>query len=495
MKINIKYAPILLLLAAIAGCKKEYLNTKPSNAVPEETIFATTTAISTALDGAYKAMYAYGANGTGGHDNFGQKAVDLASDLMGNDMVVHLAGYGWFNRDYQYAEWILPDANNRRPDIVWFYYYDLNKQANKILEFIDAATGPAADKERIKGQALGLRAYCYYNLVNLFQQTFKGNENKPGVPVYTKAQLEGKPRGTVQEDYTQIIKDLTDAETLLANKTFTSKVNISVNVVRGLRARVALIMEDWATAASYANKARTGFTPMSAAQYQQGFSSITNPEWLWGSLITADQATIYASFFSHIDVKTGGYAALGTQKKITKALYDQIPATDVRKTGWVAPGTGNSDFPDYCNLKHHVPTPGSWAADYIYMRAGEMYLIEAEALARLGGANEAAARIALETLIKARNPTYSAAAFTGAALVNQVLLQRRIELWGEGFALMDIKRLKTGLNRPTGAGNHGAPSLDPGVYTLPDADPKMIMKIPKRELDNNTAMTPNDQNP
>jgi hypothetical protein len=494
MKMILKYSPILLLLA-IAGCKKEYLDTRPSNAQPEEVIFGTTESITTALDGAYKAMYAYGANGTTGHDNFGQKAIDLSADLMGNDMVVHLAGYGWFNRDYQYAEWVLPDATNRRPDITWFFYYDLIKQANKILQFIDVAKGTAAERELVKGQALGLRAFSYYYLINLFQHTYKGNESKPGVPIYTEPAIDGKARGTVLEVYTQIIKDLTDAETLLANKTVASKNNISVSVVRGLRARVALVQEDWANAATYANKARTGFAPMSAAAYRGGFSSISNAEWMWGSSISADQATVYASFFSHIDVETGGYASLGTQKKITKSLYDQINAADVRKEGFVEPGAGTSDYPEYTQTKHHVPTPGSWAADYLYMRAGEMYLIEAEALARQGAAQEANARGVLETLIKARFPAYSAGTLSGTSLINEILLQRRIELWGEGFALLDIKRLKTGLNRPTGAGNHGAPSLDAGVYTLPDAEPRMIMKLPKREIDNNIEMTQADQNP
>jgi hypothetical protein len=51
------------------------------------------------------------------------------------------------------------------------------------------------------------------------------------------------------------------------------------------------------------------------------------------------------------------------------------------------------------------------------------------------------------------------------------------------------------LNRPTGAGNHGSPNLDPSVYTVPDNDPRFLMRIPQRELDNNPALTPADQNP
>ncbi|MEI9810022.1 MAG: RagB/SusD family nutrient uptake outer membrane protein [Bacteroidota bacterium] len=299
----------------------------------------------------------------------------------------------------------------------------------------------------------------------------------------------------MQDVYTQIIADLTAAETLLTGKPRTSKANIDVTVLQGLRARVALVQEDWATAASKAVAARTGYTLMNAAQYTafSAFSLSSNAEWMWGSSIPADQATIYASFFSHMDIRTGGYAALGGQKKITKALYDQINAADARKACWKTPGTGTTSNPDYNQLKHQVPTAGSWAADYLYMRASEMYLIEAEALARQG--QEGPARTALETVIKARYPAYSAAAFSGAGLLSEIYLQRRIELWGEGFSILDIKRLNQGLARPTGAGNHGAPNFDPGVYTTSAADARFIMKLPKREIDNNTSMTPNDQNP
>jgi starch-binding outer membrane protein, SusD/RagB family len=483
---------ILLILAV--GCKKDYLETKPSNAVPEETIFETTTSINSALEGALKAIFAVGPNAR--HDNFGQKAVDLEMDLAGTDMVVNLAGYGWFNRSYQYAEWTLIESVNNRTDAIWLFYYDIIKQANTILSVLDGAKGSQTDKDAIKGEMLGLRAYAYYYLINLYQQTYKGNETKPGVPLYLTPAIEGGPRGTVQEVYTQIIADLTIAEPLLAGKTMPTKAHFSVNVIQGFRARVALAMEDWATAAAYAHKAYTttpGYTLMSTIQYQAGFSQISNPEWIWGSVIPSDQATIYASFFSHIDVATDGYASLGTQKKITKSLYDQINNDDVRKSTFRTPGTGTSSYPDYNQTKHHVPLPGSWAADYIYMRAGEMYLIEAEALARQS--KEPEARTLLETLVKARYPAYSAASFSGAALINEILLQRRIELWGEGFGLLDIKRLKTGLNRPTGLGNHGSPSLDPVVYKLPDADPKMVLRIPRREMDNNTSFTPADQNP
>jgi hypothetical protein len=490
MKRNIKYFLPALALLLIVSCKKDYLETNPSDSAPTQLVFETTDGAYVALNGLIRLQYeAFG----GGHDGFAQKAADLTSDLMGNDMTFQSQGYGWFTPEYRYTA-NASTAKDDRSDMTWSYYYGLINAANNIIANVDAATGAQADKDNIKGQALALRAYSYFYLVNFFQHTYKGNENKPGVPVYTTATSDGKARGTVQQVYTQILADLNQAEPLLTGKPRKHISHIDVKTMQGIKARVALQMEDWATAATYANKARQGYTPMSTSQYVQGFSTVTNPEWIWGMQIINDQSTILASFFSHIDVTVFGYAQAGNmQKKITKALYDQIPVGDIRRSVFRAPGTGAGTHPDYNQEKFRVGDPSSWAADYLFMRASEMYLIEAEALARQ--AQDAPARTVLESLVKARFPSYSAAAFSGTALVNEILLQRRIELWGEGFSLLDIKRLKTGLNRPAGTGNHGAGTLNPNIFTLPDQDPKFLMHIPQRELDANKAMTAADQNP
>jgi starch-binding outer membrane protein, SusD/RagB family len=495
MKMKLFYIlPVFLL--AIAGCKKDYLETTPSTGVTREQIYSKLSSVNAALDGIYKETFTFNVGG-GSHADYGQKAVDLMVDLMGNDMVVHSQGYGWYNTTYQYTHWGVSTAA-AASEYTWIRYYDQIKQANIILDVIDGLADPAAtpaEKERIKGQVLALRAYCYFYLVNYYQQSYKGNENKPGVPLVLEETLEGIGRGTVQQVYDQLIIDLTAAETLLTGKARATKQNIDVTTVQGFRARVALMMEDWATAATYANKARTGYSLMSAATYvtPPAFSTVGNSELIWGAIIPAAEATIYASFYSHMDIRTGGYAALGQQKKITKALYDLIPAGDVRKAVFNAPGSGTTTNPEYNQLKLQVPTAGSWAADYSYMRISEMYLIEAEALAEQG--QDGPARTALETLVKARYPAYSAATYSGAALLNEIYLQRRIELWGEGWALLDIKRLKQGLNRPSGPGNHGGANYNPAVYTTSPEDPRFLMRIPQREIDNNDKIGPEDQNP
>ena len=502
---------ILFSLIAFVSCKKDFLETGPSNAVDRVEILGKTETIQIAFNGIVTTLFDFrvGAlSGGAGHDDFGQKSFDISNDLMGNDMVVNTAGYGWYNADYQYTAFLRP-TNGTKSDVAWGRLFKVIKGANDILGSIDAATGDASSKPALKGQAYALRAYAYFYLVNYFQQSYKGNEGKPGVPIYTEKEI--KPtRNTVKDVYNQIIADLKEAEKLLDGVTFQDKTSLDIRVCQGLRARTALLMNDWPTAASYANKAYSGTTLMTAKQYKEGFSSITNPEWLWGSKISAGVVTYYASFFSHLDVKTGGYAALGGQKKITKALYDKIPVGDVRKTVFqqsapLTPASGDytsaiatyasasSTSPALNQLKFRVPTPGSWVADYVYMRTAEMYLIEAEAFARSG--NDPAAKLVLEKLVTSRYPSYSAASFSGSALLDEILSQRRIELWGEGFALMDVKRSGSGLIRPTGSGNHGSPNMDPIVYKLAGSDPTYLMRIPQREIDSNPFFTENDQNP
>lgn len=492
---------ISLSMVFMVGCKKDYLETEPSNAVREEQLFSNYESVVAALNGTYKEQYDFAIpSSSDGHDNFGQKATDLMSDLMGNDMVVNTQGYGWFNGDYQLTTW-MSAVNNSQSDNTWTRYYDMIKQCNKIIANA-GNIGDASDeqKESLKGQALGLRAYAYYYLINYFQQTYEGNETKPGVPIYTEDTIVGKSRGTVQDVYDLINSDLTKAEQLLAGKSRTSKVNIDFSVIKGFEARVALLMHDWEGAATDADKALQSYTLMSAADYpaRTSFSTLGNSECMWGSEIDGENATIFASFFSHMDIATGGYAALGGQKKITKWLYDQIPDGDVRKEVFTEPGAGDEADPDYNQHKFEVPNPNDpalvWVADYQYMNAPEMYLIKAEGLARQGG-KDAEAATTLEALVKTRYPGYSAAGLTGQNLIDEILLQRRIELWGEGFSLWDIKRLDQGLNRPKGPGNHGAPNFNPGVYTTSPADPRFLMRVPQRELDNNINMTLDDQNP
>ena len=496
--------PAILALAVLgAGCNKEYLETNPTDAVSGETVFETTEGAYVALDGTYRANYT---SYSGGHGEFGQKSYDLLSDLMGLDMVVHKQGYSWFNSEYQFAA-IQTSTPTSRSHWTWYHYYRLINNANRIISLIDGTTGPQEDKDNIKGQALAIRAHSYFYLINFFQHTYKGNESKPGVPLYTAPTSEGVGRGTVQQVYDQIVADLGEAQGLLNGKARKHPSHIDARTVHAIHALVALQMEDYATAKTEAAAAREGISPATPTQFTGGtmFNTVGGPEYIWGAQVINEQATIYASFYSHIDASSGGYATLGTNKKITKQLYDLIPDGDVRKETFTKLADATSTFPVLNQTKLRLKTPGDWGADYLFFRAGEQYLIEAEASARTG--DESNAILVLEALVQARNPDYSASGLSGQALIDEILVQRRIELWGEGRSLLDIKRLKTGLNRPTGDGNHNGWDLmseeNPATnFNIPqsalvkaDQDPTFLLRIPQDEINANAALTDADQNP
>ena len=118
------------------------------------------------------------------------------------------------------------------------------------------------------------------------------------------------------------------------------------------------------------------------------------------------------------------------------------------------------------------------------MRAAEMYLIEAEAAAEAG--QDGVAQAAVNAILEARDPGSSTSS-TGDALVQEIRLQRRIELWGEGFGLFDIKRWKIPLDRT----DH-----DPTLCLTTDLDANSYMfnwRVPQYEIDANDMITDADQ--
>ncbi len=492
-----KIAMVCLALSAFAlGCQKKYLDTNPTDKIAPDVIFETTQSARVALNGMHRFMNTVPcvfAN-TDNHYDFGQKTIDIISDVMGNDMVNLDIGYNWYRWLYKYQ-------NSRNPTageliLVWNFYYKIINNANNILANIDNAQGAQKDKDEIKGQAYVYRAWAYFGLIQFYQFTYKGHESAPGVPISTTATISTTPsnkRASVQEVYTQITKDLDAALVLLPGGGLRGdKSQLDGSVAKGVYARVALVMNDWEKAATMAREARTGYKLMSVSEYGAGFK-LTNDEWMWNSNISEEQCNSMniLSFFSHMDITAAGYAGAGAFRCMTKELYDKIPDGDVRKTLFADEETATAnEIPEYTQLKFRLESTSSWFSNLIYMRAGEMYLIEAEAQAHGASGN---AQATLEELVKARFPAYTVPA-GGQALLDEIYLQRRIELWGEGFSFTDIHRLKTGLNRPTGPGNH-EPAATGGILKLDANSPSLLFKIPQSEMDANKAFTAADQNP
>jgi hypothetical protein len=375
-------------------------------------------------------------------------------------------------------------------------YYRFIGNANIGIANIDKAVGPQSEKNTLKGEALALRAFSYFNLVQLYGKRYDAAA-KPnaqlGLPLVLEPTTEGKARNTVEEVYTQINKDL-DAAAALLTSSRVNKSHINLNVVKGLQARVALVQQNWANAAKYAAEARAGYMPMTAAQYGDGFQDIANPEWMWGFDHLEDQTEYFGGYHSYISCNYNSTVIRTYPKAINSLLYNQISPTDVRANMWVrTPTAANSIVPPggvrvpFINQKFRLPGVPSTSAmgDVPYMRAAEMYLIEAEAKVRLG--DNAGAASVLNTLIRTRDANYVTSTKTGTALLDEILLHRRIELWGEGHRFLDLKRMNTPLNR-NGANHIASVVL---LYDVAPGDVRWEFLIPRREINSNTAIVQN----
>ncbi|HKH62963.1 MAG TPA: RagB/SusD family nutrient uptake outer membrane protein [Flavitalea sp.] len=482
----------LIILLFSASCKKEFLDTYPTNAVAATEATATTKNGYAALNGIHRIMYVqYDQQGQAG-----EGSNNIFRDLMGEDIVYPLANGS--TGLIGFMQWVTHrNVNALDLRYVYRYYYRIISNANVLVNGIDKADGPDADKKIIKGQALAYRAWAHFQLVQLwgkrYESTAKPN-TQPGVPLLTTNLLEGQTRATVEEVYTQINKDLDEAATLLAGYSRSgtaAKSNFNVNVVKGIKARVALTQQDWETAATNAIAARNGYQLMDTTAYKSGFNNIDNQEWIWGSRQIDDHNTFFYSYFAYISANFNSTVLRTQPRAINANLYNAIPATDIRKRMWDLTGAtvpippGGVRVP-YQNKKFLAKSDALSVGDVPYMRSAEMYLIEAEARARQG--QNAAAQTALFTLAKNRDLTYVQSTKTGQALIDEIFFHRRIELWGEGFRFTDMKRTNSPMSR-AGIPNHLTALT--AVTTVPAGDIRWEWLFPQDELNANTQLQQN----
>ncbi len=429
------------------------------------------------LDDMYIIMYQYFQQP---FDNFGVKSFDLSIDLMGDDMVLDAFSTLPFVSHYRYQA-----HRNKNSSLIsntWNRFHRLINEANHLLKYLEEATGEAAEKDRIKGEALAMRAYAHFKLVEVFSHTYDFNPEARGVPYVTHPltdqktperkpsqddklylghyqQLPVMPYHSVAETFQFINEDLEEAIQMLEGAgAQTHRSRIDLAVAMGIKARVALVMCNWAEAKNFAAEAitlaeshgKSLFTPDTYSA--SSFNSVDASEWMWGSEIDDETSTQYHSFFSHMDASSYGYAANGLPKLISANLYQTFSASDIRRNLFIGPGQGSGLLGDYIQTKFMFPSTSSWAADYLYMRLSELYLIQAEALARIGQYGQA--QQILFQLVNQRDSTYTQSEATGEELIEEILLHRRKELWGEGHRHTDLRRLQQPLSRPSGPGNH-----------------------------------------
>jgi hypothetical protein len=489
---------ILLLLVALLGgsCSEDFFDVPSTRTLVAKDAAKAADAdpakVASFVDAIYNMLVQYDLYSTS-HDAFGYMAVLHATDMMSEDIV--MSPLHWFNFDYLHEnrEW-----DYRRTNVIWRYFYTAVSGANNVLG-MTSADSDSKDILVIRGQALALRAFSYFYLVQLYQHLYPVSQSgdRPGVPLYYAANEEKESitaRASVNLILAQIEEDLTTAVANLDGWKRASKNQIDKAVANGLLARYYLLTEQWDNAIATAKEARKEYSIMSATDIHDGFMNIGNAEWMWGYDHNAETASLYASFFSHISNLTGGYAGLAyAARLIDKRLYESIPAGDARKQWFqsnpaaVYPSTTPASDAvawqlPYANLKFGYD--GAFTQDYLYMRASEMVLIEAEATAQKG--NGAGAATILNELLQKRGTGLTQNSVTA----DYVYQQRRIELWGEGFATFDLKRLNKGIDRTYTGTNH-YPSAQ---FAIDAGDKRWIYRIPQTEIQENPDISEADNN-
>ena len=406
------------------------------------------------------------------HNDFGYASTMLFSDSRGTDLIGFDTGYNWFADALDLSD---RSINGYSSEFAWFNSYNQIFAANAVVGQISAETDNPTLQFYL-AQALSIRAFDYFNLIQLFQFTYKGNEDAPGVPLIldtnaTEAGVNGIARNTVGEVYEQILKDLDLAIKLLTSSSEirSDKRYVDLAVAYGLRARVNLVMQNWSAAASDAQAAidNSDATPLSfEGAKKPGFIKMTENNWMWGIFISETDRVVTSAIVnwpSHMGSFNYGYASVGAWRMINPSLYEEINPSDARK-GWFLDTNSKSNnlspqqqayvnskgIPAYAQVKfapykEELGTSTN-ANDIPLMRIEEMYLILAEAQAMSGNASQG--KTTLETFVKTyRDPQYSCEGSSDKEIQDEVWIQRRIELWGEGLSYFDLLRLRKGIDR------------------------------------------------
>lgn len=466
------------------------------------------------LTGNLAGQFIYANDGSHYVFDFGYPAFFLIRDVMGQD-IVPVGTNNWFDTWYQDFTYLAP--NWARTQFPWTLYFGWIKDCNTVLiqaNAIDYAQ-PTEGREAGAGIAYTLRAMYYFDIARMYAQSpYLVNKQALTVPKVTESttveQVQHNPRMTWDEAFEFILKDLDTAETMLAGYKRSDVYTPDVSVVYGMKARVYLEKQDWANAEKYAKMAQEGYSMMSQEEYlsrDYGFN-LPNSSWMFAVTFKDTDPNIVendgdSSWGSVMCLENGfdcGYAAnYGGPNVIDRHLYETIPASDYRRNCWVdfaleemidpeaeeipadllkalraysdyperlyAAGVDNASYglgglsvkfrnqAGKANVKYDA-----WVVAVPLMRVEEMKLIEAEAA---GMQNEARGIELLTAFAKTRDPFYNYGTHKDAygntstsQFQNEVWWQRRVELWGEGFATFDIKRLNKGIIRSYAGTNH-----------------------------------------
>lgn len=515
----------------------------------QEQVSASESALKAMIKAFNPAMFCSGAAGYasayGDHTDFGYPGIALRLEHMLEDIAT-MADNPYYNRFYAYDMNQGQGSQYTYAAYFWELYYGWIRLANDVISSIKPVVEGEADPDpelrHILGQAYAYRAMCYLDLARLYEPKVNDYTDVRRVlgltvPIVdentTIEQTKNNPRVPRADIYTFIFEDLARAEKYI-DSSFKTYSEPTLMAVYGMYARAYIELgysddpafpaqESFRKAAEYSRKVidESGKTPLTQAQWEDpvtGFNNgSSNNAWIWGLTTTSENLNNLLTFISHMSGEAAWGYARYAQFGVSKRLYDAIPDADWRKHSWLDPEredyypykfAGNEadkdDFlngmpaaRDYQALKFR-PAQGECsdfnvgnAGDFCMMRIEEMYFIEAEAMYHLEPAE--GVKLLQDFIKDYRYSSYDriSAGADENAFLTELLLQKRIEFWGEGILFYDYKRMDMGITRSYPGSNHA------GVYKLNTVgrSPQWNIVVTRREFQNNTAITEETNNP
>ena len=483
-KIKLIYLVLAMVVTGwLSSCSKA-IDLDPTHSQDGAGFFNTVRDYELALSGTYSKLLQDGYYGT-----FNEAANALVGlpDIMSDNFYEGPESLGNFQ---DFSRWTFTADDASIADM-WLDMYGIIQQANITLRGIDklATTNPGA-VNRIKAQAMALRAMVHFDLLRYFGEAETRNSTARGIAYVDKFDVEQKPaRLSVKDSYDRIEADLKAAKQLMLN--MDKPIQGS-----GTGAADRAYVDDMVVNAVLARMYLTASSLDSAVKYStlvinaRPLSSRANFPNLWIDASTAE--VIWSVKFESLDSDLGSlmFYSAGNRAEYRPttnllSLYDQV--NDIRYTSYFRSlqrgvnrntGTARTVLIKYDAKQANLSRPDG-IVNFKAFRTGEMYLIRAEAYARMGGANEATGLADLNTLRAARISGYVPEVLAGVALQNAIEQERRKELVGEGHRFLDLKRTTRVINRLTNCTS---------FCTLPSNAREWVFPIPQPELQANPAM-------
>lgn len=475
MKFNKIITVCVLIITLVFQACKDVIDVEPEFQKDGAEIFTTLDDYQFALTGAYALFRQVGYFGSGGQTT---STWGTLPDMMADNVVQ--TGEDLANWQPQ-VNWVF---NTAEPDIqiAWIAAYSVVAEANLVLRGLDNFASQDPERvNRIKGQALAIRAMAHFDLLRFWAEEYDRNSTTLGIPYITDVDIELKPaRLSVKDSWDNILNDMLAAEIELSAggeiNTATNKSYIDLVAVRALLARMYLYSKEYASAENYATLAINEVPLASRANFPNIWKDASVAEVLWSVAFNAGEGTPSA----------GVHIASSNRNRFRpsaplEATFDQ--ANDVRFTPYFTSrnlsGNPRRILTKFFGRGIAADNLVNWKA----LRTGEVYLIRAEARARQAGVKESLGLADLNDLRNARITAYTPVSLSGTALIDAIELERRKELIGEGHRWFDLKRTSKSINRTDS-------SLPSTELVLIPTDREWTWPIPQGEIDANLTIQP-----